>query len=150
MIISTKGRYGVRAMFVLARRYKTGELTSIKYIAEEQGISDQYLEQLFAKLKSAGYIESVRGQKGGYRLSKVPKDISIGQILRVLEGPLAPSECVIKDSKVCAKTEHCTTYMMWETVYNGINRVVDSYSLADMVSDYEKNEKLHLEDSRCI
>ncbi len=139
MIISTKGRYGVRAMFVLARRYETGELTSIKYIADEQGISDQYLEQLFAKLKSAGLIESVRGQKGGYRLAEKPQEISVGQILRSLEGPLAPSECVIEDHEYCGKTDHCTTYLMWKSIYDGINDVVDSFSLADMINDYKKN-----------
>ena len=149
MIISTKGRYGVRAMFVLARRYESGELTSIKYIADEQNISDQYLEQLFAKLKSAGLIESVRGQKGGYRLAQAPSAISVGQILRSLEGPLAPSECVIENNDYCGKTEHCTTYLMWKSIYDGINDVVDSFSLADMISDYKRNASEKINMSRC-
>ena len=87
MIISTKGRYGVRAMFVLAKRYEQDTLTSIKYIANEQGISEQYLEQLFSKLKTAKLIESVRGQKGGYRLMSSPSEISVGQILRAFGRP---------------------------------------------------------------
>ncbi len=140
MIISTKGRYGVRAMFVLAKRYEEEALTSIKYIAAEQGISEQYLEQLFSKLKTAGLIESVRGQKGGYRLNSSPSDISVGQILRALEGPLAPSECVVDENEVCAKSESCTTHNMWKTVYDGINRVVDDMSLADMLNDYRVNQ----------
>ena len=139
MIISTKGRYGVRAMFVLAKRYDESELTSIKYIANEQGISEQYLEQLFSKLKTAGLIESVRGQKGGYRLANKPSDISVGQILRALEGPLAPSECVVDENEVCDKSDSCTTHNMWKTIYDGINRVVDKMSLADMVKDYNEN-----------
>lgn len=140
MIISTKGRYGVRAMFVLAKRYGDEALTSIKYIASEQGISEQYLEQLFSKLKTARLIESVRGQKGGYRLNASPEEISVGQILRALEGPLAPSECVVDDSEACEKSDSCTTHNMWKTVYDGINRVVDEMSLADMLSDYTKNQ----------
>ncbi len=139
MIISTKGRYGVRAMFVLAKRYNEEELTSIKYIANEQEISEQYLEQLFSKLKTANLIESVRGQKGGYRLSAPPTDISVGQILRALEGPLAPTECVVDETGGCAKSESCTTHNMWKTVYDGINRVVDEMSLADMLNDFNKN-----------
>lgn len=142
MIISTKGRYGVRAMFVLAKRYEQDTLTSIKYIANEQGISEQYLEQLFSKLKTAKLIESVRGQKGGYRLAAAPVDISVGQILRALEGPLAPSECVVDENEVCNKTESCTTHNMWKTIYDGINRLVDEMSLADMLSDYKKNRNL--------
>ena len=84
MIISTKGRYGVRAMFVLAKRYEQDEPTSIKYIATEQSISEQYLEQLFSKLKHADLIKSVRGQKGGYSLTKEPNNISIGDIIIAL------------------------------------------------------------------
>ncbi len=148
MIISTKGRYGVRAMFVLAKRYNEQELTSIKYIANEQEISEQYLEQLFSKLKSANLIESVRGQKGGYRLTASPSEISVGQILRALEGPLAPSECVVDETDVCSKSESCTTHNMWKAVYDGINRVVDEMSLADMLNDYNKN-KNDIENCRC-
>lgn len=148
MIISTKGRYGVRAMFVLAKRYDDNKLTSIKFIANEQGISEQYLEQLFSKLKSSQLIESVRGQKGGYRLKLSPKDISVGQVLRALEGPLAPSECVVDDKDVCVKAEVCTTHNMWKTVYDGINQVVDAVSLADMLKDYNDN-KNDIESCRC-
>ena len=90
----------------------------------------------------------MRGQKGGYRLKTDPKDISVGQILRALEGPLAPSECVVDDTDVCVKAENCTTHNMWKTVYDGINKVVDGMTLQDMLSDYNKN-KNDIENCRC-
>lgn len=149
MIISTKGRYGVRAMFVLAKRYENGEPTSIKYIATDQDISEQYLEQLFSKLKHAELIKSIRGQKGGYTLSAEPSDISIGEIIRALEGPLAPSECVVEEYDCCKNIECCTTRSMWKSIYDGINNVVDSLSLGDMLNDYNENIKNNKEDGRC-
>ena len=149
MIISTKGRYGVRAMFVLAKRYEQDEPTSIKYIATEQSISEQYLEQLFSKLKHADLIKSVRGQKGGYSLTKEPNNISIGDIIIALEGPLAPSECVIEDNDSCENIECCTTRSMWKKIYDGFNTVVNSLSLGDMLEEYRENIKENKQDGRC-
>jgi Rrf2 family transcriptional regulator, cysteine metabolism repressor len=149
LIISTKGRYGVRAMFVLAKRYEQDEPTSIKYIATEQSISEQYLEQLFSKLKHADLIKSVRGQKGGYSLTKEPNNISIGDIIIALEGPLAPSECVIEDNDSCENIECCTTRSMWKKIYDGFNTVVNSLSLGDMLEEYRENIKENKQDGRC-
>lgn len=149
MIISTKGRYGVRAMFVLARQYENIEPTSIKYIATEQSISEQYLEQLFSKLKHSELIKSMRGQKGGYSLTKKPEDISVGDIIRSLEGPLAPSECVIENSDCCDNIDFCTTRSMWMKIYDGFNDVVDSVTLGDMLFEYRVNIKENEQDGRC-
>ena len=149
MIISTKGRYGVRAMFVLAKQYHLKEPTSIKYIATEQAISEQYLEQLFSKLKKAELIHSIRGQKGGYTLTKSPDSISVGDIVRALEGPLAPSECVVDNYDYCENIECCTTRSMWKKIYDGFNQVVDSVSLGDMLEEYKVNSKENKQDGRC-
>ena len=136
-------------MFVLAKRYEQDEPTSIKYIATEQSISEQYLEQLFSKLKHADLIKSVRGQKGGYSLTKEPNNISIGDIIIALEGPLAPSECVIEDNDSCENIECCTTRSMWKKIYDGFNTVVNSLSLGDMLEEYRENIKENKQDGRC-
>jgi len=135
-----KGRYGVRAMFELAKHYDEGPV-SIKNIAVVQNISEQYLEQIFSKLKSSGLISSVRGAQGGYRLNSAPGDIRVGDILRTLEGPLAPADCVVEDDSVCDNMDHCTTYNIWKRIYGGINRVVDSISLKDMLNGMEDGKK---------
>ena len=149
MIISTKGRYGLRAMFELAKGYGQGAM-SIKSIAEIQGLSEQYLEQLFSKLKSAGLVESTRGPSGGYRLSQEPGSISVGRVLTVLEGELTPAECVGEESH-CEHVELCTTHIIWQRIYDGFNNVINSITLKDMVDDYQKtvDERPQAKDVRC-
>lgn len=134
MIISTKGRYGLRAMFELAKGYGQAAM-SIKSIAEIQGLSEQYLEQLFSKLKSAGLVESTRGPSGGYRLAQEPGSVSVGRVLTVLEGELTPAECVGEES-YCEHVELCTTHIIWQRIYDGFNNVINSITLQDMVDDY--------------
>ena len=144
MIISTKGRYGVRAMFVLAQKYEEGP-QSIKSIAQSQHISETYLEQLFATLRKCGLITSTRGAGGGYILSRAPKNISVGSILEALEGPLSPADCV---TGTCKSAQDCSTHSMWMRIYDGISNVVNSVSLQDMLDDC--NEKANsLDLSRC-
>ena len=147
MILSTKGRYGVRAVFEVAINQQDGPV-SIKTIAANQNLSELYLEQLFSKLKSNGIIKSVRGYKGGYLLNRQPDEITIGNILRALEGPLAPAECVMADWE-CENSESCIMHGVWQKIYDGINGVVDSMTIQDLVSDYEKSrlicEKQRLE-----
>lgn len=136
MIISTKGRYGLRAMFELAKAYGDGTM-SIKHIAKLQGLSEQYLEQLFSKLKGAGLVESTRGPSGGYRLADGPENISVGRVLTVLEGDLMPAECVGEEPQ-CEHMSMCTTHIIWQRIYDGFNDVINSITLKDMVDDYDR------------
>ena len=138
MKVSTKGHYGVQAMFDLAQHFGEGPI-SLKSIAERQDLSEHYLEQLIASLRKAGLVKSVRGAQGGYTLSKGPDEIKVGDIIRVLEGPIAPVECVTeKGPENCMKAEFCITRSVWERVRVSIEDVLDSITLADMCKDAEK------------
>ncbi|QEK12101.1 Rrf2 family transcriptional regulator [Crassaminicella thermophila] len=138
MKLSTKGRYGVKAMFELALSYGDGPI-ALNSIADKQNLSVHYLEQLFSNLRKAGLVKSVRGAQGGYILARKPEDITVGDIIRTLEGPLAPAECVIEnDSKECYKADYCVTRTIWEKIRDSINNVVDSITLQDMINDYKK------------
>jgi Rrf2 family protein len=136
-------------MFELAKAYGEGHL-SIKQIAGVQALSEQYLEQIFAKLKSAGLVESTRGAGGGYTLGAKPGDISVGMILTALEGELAPAGCVGEDAD-CENMGVCTTHIIWQRIYDGINGVVNGITLQDMVDDYQRliREKPQAKDVRC-
>lgn len=136
MKLSTKGRYGLKAMFELSKNEGI-EPVSIKYIATKQNISEQYLEQLFRTLRKKGLIKSIRGSQGGYLLSKEPKDITVGDILECLEGPVSMSECVI-DEDVCVNSCNCVTKTVWQRVTKGIEEVIHSINLQDMINDYNK------------
>ena len=141
MRISTKGHYGVQAMFELAQHYGTGPV-SLRAIAERQVISEHYLEQLIAGLRKAGLVSSVRGAQGGYILARDPADIKVGDIVRVLEGPIAPVECVNdNETEHCLRSEFCITRGVWEKVKDSIEDVLDSISLADMCREAEKEMK---------
>lgn len=132
MKLSTKGRYGVRAMFDLAMRHGSGPV-SLRSIAERQGLSEHYLEQLIGTLRKAGLVKSVRGAYGGYVLTREPKEVTIGDIIRALEGPIAPAECVSEDSEFhCEYTEDCVTRMIWERLKNRIDEVLDEMNLDDL------------------
>lgn len=138
MKLSTKGRYGLKAMFDLAIYYGEGPIT-LKSIAERQLISDHYLEQLIAGLRKAGLVKSVRGAQGGYMLSDSPSKITVGDIIRVLEGPLGPSDCVLEDEpSVCDRADCCVTRVVWEKIRQSISDVIDSITLQNMLDDYEK------------
>lgn len=138
MRLSTKGQYGVRAMLELALSYGEGPI-SLKTIAEKQDISEHYLEQLIAVLKKAGLVKSTRGAQGGYTLAMEPKDITVGDILRALEGPLAPVDCVADDTEVeCQRADFCVSRLVWQKIKDSLNKVVDSITLQDMIDDYKK------------
>ncbi len=138
MKLSTKGRYGVKAMFDLAQHMGEGPI-SLKSIAERQGISEHYLEQLISGLRKTGLVKSVRGAQGGYVLGREPEKIRVGDIIRVLEGPIAPVDCVSEeDPESCVKAEFCVTRTIWEKVRDSIADVLDSITLADMVEDAAK------------
>jgi len=139
--LSTKGRYGVKAMFDLAMNYGKGPIP-LKNIAKRQQISEPYLEQLMASLRRAGLVKSMRGAQGGYMLANSPENITVGQIIKTLEGPLAPTECVIEDETTeCSKAEYCVTRLIWEKIRDSINNVIDIITLQDMINDYHKINK---------
>ena len=133
MKISTKGRYALRLMLDLATYY-TGEPVSLKDVARRQEISEKYLEQIISALNKAGYVRSVRGAQGGYLLRKEPKEYTVGDILRLTEGDLAPVSCVGDDRVDCERENMCVTIRIWEMLNEAVNNVVDHITLADLVS----------------
>jgi len=146
MKLSTKGQYGVKAMYDLALHYGD-EPTSLKGIAERQGISEYYLEQLMAVLRRQNLVKSVRGAQGGYVLSKEPSLITVGEILTVLEGPIEISDCITDEENVeCSRVNYCPTRLIWVKMKTAINDVVNSITLLDMVNDYNalKERNKHL------
>lgn len=140
MKFSTRSKYGINAMFELARRYGGGPV-SIKDICDSQQIPEAYLEQLFMPLKKAGLILAARGAQGGYTLAMEPKGISIGAILRTLEGPIAPTNCLDDEGGGCDRGNACPGKIIWEKIYGSINDVIDSLSLADILEEYEVRNK---------
>lgn len=141
MKLSTKGRYGVKAMVDLAIHYGE-EPMSIKCISERQNISEYYLEQLFSPLRKANLIKSIRGAQGGYVLSRSPKDITIAEIMEVLEGPIEISNCL--DDKSCNNVDCCATRLLWAKIKNSIDSVTQSTTLQDILDDYKNIERLQL------
>ena len=145
MKLSTKGRYGVKAMVELAINYGDAPV-SIKTISGRQNISEYYLEQLFSPLRKAKLITSVRGAQGGYVLSRDPKDITVADIMFVLEGPIEVADCI--DGTSCDNVDCCATKLLWEKIKNSIDHVMESVTLEDIVNDYEiikqKNNEIKL------
>ena len=137
MTISTKGRYALRLMLYLAM-YNTGEPVSIKDIAKRQQISEKYLEQIISILNRAGYVRSVRGAQGGYFLSKEPKEYTVGMILRLTEGDLAPVNCVAVTGGECERLNNCVTKYIWQKLEEAINGVVDHITLEDLLGWQEE------------
>lgn len=134
MKLSTKGRYGVKAMVDLAINY--GKIpVSIKTISERQSISEYYLEQLFSTLRKSNLIKSIRGAQGGYVLNKNPREITVNQILDILEGPIEISECL--EDGICSNSSCCATRLLWAKLKESIDNVTKSITLQDMVDDYE-------------
>ena len=136
MRVSTKGRYALRLMLDLAI-HDTGENIALKTIAKRQGISGKYLEQIIGILAKAGFVRSVRGSSGGYRLSKKPEAYTVGDILRLTEGSLAPVACVEEGIENCPKADSCVTLTVWQQLNDAINGVVDHITLADLVERSE-------------
>lgn len=132
MIISTRGRYALRVLVDLAEHADEGYIP-MKTIAERQGISLKYLEQILPALTKNGFIEGVHGKGGGYRLVKAPQDCKIGDILRLTEGDLAPVACLERGAKPCDRAYRCKTYPMWTEFYRLVNDFFDGKTLADIV-----------------
>lgn len=131
MKISTKGRYALRLMLDLALN-NTGEYITIKSIAARQEISEKYLEQIISLLNRAGYVRSIRGAQGGYKLAKEPVEYTVGMILRLTEGSLAPVEC-LEEGNDCNRSNGCVTKDVWVELYDAIKSVVDKITLQDLV-----------------
>lgn len=132
MKISTKGRYALRLMLDLAMHSTEGPVC-LKDVAKRQQISDKYLEQIIATLNKAGYVKSVRGAQGGYLLKKEPEEYTVGMILRLSEGDLAPVSCVGEEKEECGRRESCVTIRIWQQINDAVNNVVDNITLADML-----------------
>lgn len=131
MKISTKGRYALRVMVDLAINSNENYIT-IKEIAKRQEITNKYLEQIVALLNKAGFLESARGNSGGYKLAKKPKEYIVGDILRATEGDLTPTYCLTKDNK-CSRKKDCKTYSFWNGLDNVITEYVNSKTLEDLI-----------------
>ncbi|MDR0470042.1 MAG: Rrf2 family transcriptional regulator [Peptococcaceae bacterium] len=139
MKISTKGRYALHFMLDLATQ-KEGEYISLKDVAQRQAISMKYLEQIVAQLARAGYIRSLRGSQGGYRLSRRVEDYTVGDILRVTEGDLSPTDCLLDDTNACPNATSCPTLPFWQGLYDVVNDYVNKTTLADFITDYTKTD----------
>ncbi len=135
MLLSTKGRYGLKASLELAFFYGKGPM-NLKSISEKYNIPESYLEQLLAKLKKSGYIDTIRGKQGGYLLAKEPKEITVGMILRALEGDITSSDCLKNEN--CGKENTCVTRIIFEDIENSINNIIDNTTLEDMI--HKRNE----------
>ena len=133
MKISTKGRYALRLMLDLAL-CPSGEYIKVKDIAARQEISDKYLEQIIAVLGKAGYVKSVRGASGGSRLTRSPADYTVGMILRLTEGSLAPVACLEDEVNQCPRFQQCATVEVWKRLQQAVNSVVDTMTLADLAA----------------
>ena len=139
MKLSTKIRYGARAMLELASNYGKGPV-ELREIAEKESISPKYLEQVIVPLRTAGLVKSARGAKGGYALAKPPSEILLREIIEILQGPLNLVEC-LNDPKVCQKSATCVTRDIWNEVSVAIYRIFDSISLEEMVKRKMEKEK---------
>lgn len=139
MKISTKGRYALRLMLDLALNEKE-EPIRVKEIAVRQEISDKYLEQIISVLTKAGYVKSLRGPQGGYRLVRTPGEYTVGSILRLTEGSLSPVACLDDEVNLCDRKEDCMTLPLWEKLDEAIRGVIDHVTLQDLIDwHYNKN-----------
>lgn len=136
MKLSTKGRYGIKAMVDLAIGYENGCRLSTAQLADKQGISAAYLEQLIGSLRKAELVYAVRGAQGGYALSRAPEQISVGDVLKALEGTTALIDCVSTNGTDCANVCSCSARPLWLKLQRKIDDVLDSTTIRDMANDY--------------
>ena len=136
MKISTKGRYALRLMLVLAGA-EPQQFISIKQISEQEDISRKYLEQIMIKLIHANLVKSSRGAQGGYSLVRAPEEYTVGEILRLTEGSLSPVACAEYDDPMtmCKRADQCLTLQVWQKMSQAINETVDQITLADLLKD---------------
>ena len=134
MLVSTRGRYALRIMMELAK-YDRNRYIPLPLIAENQEVSEKYLESIVVLLSRAGLVDGVRGKGGGYRLTRAPDQYAVGEILRLTEGSLAPVACLEGEENTCPRAGHCHTLPMWEKLDTIINDYLDSVSLADLLRE---------------
>lgn len=132
MKISTKGRYALRVLLDLAEHQNCGFI-ALKDIAERQNISKKYLEQIIPIFNRAGILKTVRGSQGGYKLAKTPDNYTVGEVLRLTEGSLAPVACVENENVDCERCNECATLPVWQGLYKAINEYLDGITLQDIL-----------------
>ena len=131
MMISTRGRYALRVMIDLAEHIDEGYIP-LQTIAKRQGISEKYLESILAVLSKAGLLDAVRGKGGGYRLTRSPDQYTVGEILMLTEGSLAPVSCLTPGAASCSRMANCRTYEMWKGLNDLISNYFGNITLADL------------------
>ena len=134
MIVSTKGRYALRVMLCLAQR-GGDDYIPLKEIAEAEEISQKYLESIMTILSKAGFLDAVHGKGGGYRLNRKPEDYTVGSILKLTEGSLAPVSCTTQGAAACSRSTCCQTLPMWERLEKIIDDFFEGINLADLLRD---------------
>ena len=134
MIVSTKGRYALRVMLCLAQR-GGDDYIPLKEIAEAEDISQKYLESIMTILSKAAFLDAVHGKGGGYRLNRRPEEYTVGSILRLTEGSLAPVSCTTQGAAACSRSTCCQTLPMWEKLEKMINDFFEGITLADLLKD---------------
>lgn len=138
MKISTKGRYALRMLVDLAEHSNDG-FVALKDVAERQGISKKYLEQIIPVLNRAGVLQTNRGYRGGYKLANSPGKFTVGEILRLTEGSFAPVSCLEQDPVQCERSAECPTLSMWKGLYKVINEYLDSITIQDLLDKQKEN-----------
>ena len=134
MIVSTKGRYALRVMLCLAQRDGDAYIP-LKEIAEAEEISQKYLESIMTILSKAGFLDAVHGKGGGYRLNRKPEEYTVGTILKLTEGSLAPVSCTTQGAAACSRSTCCQTLPMWERLEKLIDDFFEGITLADLLKD---------------
>ena len=137
MIVSTKGRYALRVMVHFALRGNNAYIP-LKEIAEEEGISQKYLEAIMTTLSKAGFVDAVHGKGGGYRLNRTPAEYTVGSILKLTEGSLATVSCTTQGPAACSRSTCCHTLPMWEKLDKMIDEFFEGITLADLMEDAKK------------
>lgn len=141
MKVSSRGEYGVRAMVALAKHYGQGPM-SIAAMSKSSAVPMPYLEQLIAPLRRAGLVESKRGARGGYLLTRDPQDVRVGEVYRIMEGPVAPMECVSEDitEQTCPLIAGCETRPVWLQMRDAIVQTLDSTTLGDLIAQSPRQQ----------
>ena len=145
MKVSTKSRYGVAAMVDIAQHHRAGPV-ALRSVAERQQVSEHYLEQLMSSLRNAGYVRSIRGAQGGYVLAKNPALITVGDIVRAMEGPIAPVDCLLAekgpDNPYCGKSGECIRRNIWLKMGESITSALDSISLESLCEEDQQQTEV--------
>lgn len=137
MKISTKGRYALRLLVDLAEHRDEG-FVALKDVAKRQDISKKYLEQIVSVLNRPGILKTNRGYQGGYQLARAPEKYTVGDILRITEGGLAPVACLDQEENLCERSSFCATLFIWEGLYKTVNEYLDSITLQDILDNKSK------------